>query len=175
MKILLAAFCLSQAPVAAPAPSPPPSPTFTLADNHLVLPQPIAFETASDKLKPDDATRAGLDHVAAYLAAKTYISTLRVEGHVGVAGKDALALSDARALAVAKALVARGVDCKRLLAVGFGADKPVADASTPEGKAQNTRIDVVNAALRGHAIGGLPADGGGHVAGDVCASAAPKP
>jgi hypothetical protein len=46
--------------------------------------------------------------------------------------------------------------------------KPVADASTPEGRAANVRIDAINAALRGRLIGGMPADGGGQLAGDPC-------
>ena len=60
-----------------------------------------------------------------------------------------------------------GVDCKRLIAVGFGSAKPVADNSTPEGKAQNRRVSFFNAALRGRLIGGMPADGGGQIAGDL--------
>jgi OOP family OmpA-OmpF porin len=105
--------------------------------------------------------------VRAYLEAKSYISSLRIEGH----GDDAAsqALTEKRALAVARWLVAKGVDCKRLVAVGFGNTKPVADNSTPEGKAQNRRIAFFNAGLRGRAIGGEPLDGGGKLAGDTCA------
>ena len=96
------------------------------------------------------------------LADKSAITLLRVEGHV--VGKDAQARSELRAMAVAKALVKAGVDCHRLLAVGFGASKPAF-----EDAAQNTRMVFANAQLRGHAIGGAPVDGGGKVAGDVCA------
>ena len=71
-------------------------------------------------------------------------------------------------MSVSRALVRRGVDCKRLIPVGFGSSKPVAFEATPEGKAQNQRIEMVNAQLRGIAIGGMPADGGGRVAGDPC-------
>jgi OOP family OmpA-OmpF porin len=69
---------------------------------------------------------------------------------------------------VARRLVADGSACKRLLPVGFGGTKPVASNATPDGKAQNRRTDFVNAELRGRAIGGLPVDGGGRVAGDPC-------
>ena len=60
------------------------------------------------------------------------------------------------------------IDCNRLIAVGFGSTKPVADNSTPVGKAENRRIEFVMAGLRGKAISGMPLDGGGKVAGDLC-------
>lgn len=136
---------------------------FTLDGSTLVLPAPVTFQAEA----VDTGAASALDHVRAYLAAKTYITTMRVEAHVsGVA--DAQAVSERRALAVSRWLVAHGVDCKRLLPVGFGDTKPVASADTPEGRAQNTRVVFVNAALRGTWIGGLPADGGGKVAGDPC-------
>jgi len=69
---------------------------------------------------------------------------------------------------VCAALVKMGVDCKRLSAVGFGGTKPIAANDTPDGKAANQRVCFINAALRGHAIGGTPLDGGGKVAGDTC-------
>jgi OOP family OmpA-OmpF porin len=65
-------------------------------------------------------------------------------------------------------LVTHGVDCKRLIAVGFGGSKPIAPNDSPEHKAENRRTVFVNAALRGHAIGGMPTDGGGDLAGDLC-------
>ena len=135
--------------------------------NSLNLPSPITFEAGSDKLTP--SSDAALSYVATYLANKSYVTLMRVEGHVaGDVGAGADELSQKRAMAAAKALVAKGVDCKRLMAVGFGASMPVADGSTPEGRAQNTRVSVHNVELRGKSIGGLPTDGGGRVAGDVC-------
>jgi len=60
------------------------------------------------------------------------------------------------------------VDCKKIIAVGCGATKPIADNSTPGGKAQNRRIAFINVAIKDRVIGSLPTDGGGVVAGDVC-------
>lgn len=145
--------------------APPPS-EFQLEGHRLVLPIPLTFETGSDKL--GSSSIRGVLHIANYLKQKEYISLLRIEGHVAKDTANAQLLSEQRALAVARALVAEGVDCKRLLPVGFGDNKPVADSSTPEGRAQNTRIEPINAQLRGKAIGGMPADGGGRVAGDPC-------
>lgn len=142
---------------------------FELDGNALKVPGAIVYKTAGAELLPE--SDAVLDHVVAYLKAKDYISTLRVEVHTDSTGDAGFnqALSEKRALAVARALVARGVDCARLLPVGFGHNKPVAPNDTPEGRAQNRRTAFINAALRGRAIGGMPLDGGGQVAGDPCA------
>lgn len=128
----------------------------------------VSFEPGSDKLKPE--SNAALQIIKQYLTDKSYITLLRVEGHMDN-NNDAdynQKLSEKRALTVCKKLIAMGVDCKRLIAVGFGDTKPVADNSTPAGKAENRRISFVNVALRGKVIGGLPIDGGGQVAGEVC-------
>ncbi|HYH96734.1 OmpA family protein [Hyalangium sp.] len=142
-------------------------PSFKLEGHELVLPSPITFKSGTDTLT-EESTPA-LEHVRAYLDAKSYISALRIEGHSDTPGEDSQTLSEKRALAVALWLVAKGVDCRRLVPVGFGNSKPVADSSTPEGKAQNRRMSFVNAALRDRPIGGMPLDAGGKLAGDACA------
>lgn len=135
---------------------------YRLDGHRLELPGPIVFVAGKAQLDP--ASDPALEHARGYLAAKESISLLRIEGHA-----DDQALSEQRAVAVGRWLVAHGVDCKRLLAVGFGANKPSADASTPEGKARNTRIELHNAALRGRPIGGASLEGGGQVASaDLC-------
>jgi OOP family OmpA-OmpF porin len=147
---------------------PAPPPAFKLEGHELQLPSPITFAPGSAELTAESTP--ALEHAQRYLEAKSYISTLRIEGHVAEAGDGAQALSEKRALAVARWLVAHGVDCARLVPVGFGATKPIADGATPEGKARNTRVVFVNAALRGRAIGGLPLEGGGSAAGSACES-----
>ncbi len=139
---------------------------YEIKDNELVVPYVIAYEKST--LKPESAE--AINYVKGYLADKSYISTLRIEVHTDSMGgtESNQLLSEKRALGVAKALVAKGVDCKRLLPVGFGETKPRADNTTPAGKAQNRRTTFVNAGLRGKAIGGAPLDGFGKVAGDPC-------
>jgi OOP family OmpA-OmpF porin len=153
--------------VSAPALADTPK-QFELDGNTLKVGSPVVFDTGKATLKAE--SKDAIAYVAAYLEAKSYISTLRVEVHSDATGAEKFnqKLTEARALAVAKAIVAMGADCKRLLPVGFGSTKPVADNKTPEGKAQNRRTVFANAALRGHAIGGMPVDGGGVVAGDPC-------
>lgn len=142
---------------------------FDVQNNRLVVPHPVTFATASDKLRPE--SDAAIDYVKRYLEAKSYVSLLRIEVHSDSSGSEAMnqKLSEQRALAVGKALVVKGVDCKRLLAVGFGSSKPVAPNDTPENQAKNRRVSFENAALKGRPIGGMPTDGGGKVAGDLCA------
>ena len=137
------------------------APEFHLYGGGLVLPGPIAFDSGSDKLLPE--SEGPLQHVKAYLEAKNYVSLVRIEGHA-----ENQALSEKRAMAVARWLVAAGIKCDRLIPVGFGSSKPVVPTDTPEGRAQNVRVAFVNAALRSRAIGGMPVDGGGKVAGDPC-------
>jgi OmpA-OmpF porin, OOP family len=142
---------------------------FEVQNNRLVVPHPVTFAVGSDKLHAE--SDAAVDYVKRYLEAKSYISLLRIEVHSDSTGNEAMnqKLSEQRALAVGKALIGRGVDCKRLLPVGFGSTKPVAANDTPENKAKNRRVTFENAALRGRPIGGMPVDGGGKVAGDLCA------
>lgn len=140
---------------------------FQITDDKLVLPGPIVFATGTAEL--DTAASAdALWYIHDYLAAKDYITLVRVEGHGDVSGEDALMQTGDRALTVGRWLVANGIDCKRLLAAAFGDTKPIADGSTAEGRAQNRRIEVVNAELRGRAIGGMPVDGGAPATGPVC-------
>jgi hypothetical protein len=70
---------------------------------------------------------------------------LEIDGHTDSDGDSAknLALSSARAAAVRKVLIDQGVDGSRLIAKGFGASKPLDSNSTPEGKANNRRVELV--------------------------------
>lgn len=158
--------CLAAAPLSADLR--PPQPQYELDGNRLKLPAPLAFAAGSAELSPQSAKV--INYISAYLQDKTYISLMRIEGHVhdDKAAAAAQRLSEQRALAVVRALVAKGIDCKRLLPVGFGGSKPVASGDSAEGRALNTRVEAVNAQLRGRAIGGMPSDGGGKVAGDPC-------
>ena len=141
---------------------------YSLSGNEVKLDKQVLFETGSAKLKPESNT--ALEIVKKYLENKSYISLLRVECHSENSGNEKRdqQLTEKRALAVCEALVKMGVDCKRLIAVGFGSHKSIESNETPEGKAANRRVSFINAALKGRLIGGFPADGGGMVAGDVC-------
>ncbi len=64
---------------------------------------------------------------------------------------------------------AKGVDCNRLVAVGFGETRlKITPETTPEDRLTNRRVDFIDAEINHEAIGGLPLDGGGRIAGNVC-------
>jgi outer membrane protein OmpA-like peptidoglycan-associated protein len=68
---------------------------------------------------------------------------MQVEGHTdssGAAGHNK-ELSQKRAESVRAFLVKEGVSGKRLVAKGFGPDKPIADNATDEGKEKNRRVE----------------------------------
>jgi OmpA-OmpF porin, OOP family len=68
---------------------------------------------------------------------------LEIGGHTDSSGNSNknLSLSQARSEAVKKMLVDQGIDASRLTAKGYGDTKPLASNDTPEGKAQNRRVE----------------------------------
>ncbi len=139
-----------------------------LENGKLVLEKAVTFKTGSAELT--DEGKEALMQVKEFSIQKDYITALRVEGHSDNSLTESAiqTLTEKRALTVCKWLVENGIDCKRLIAVGFGSTKPIAANDSAENKVQNRRIEFIPAALRGKAIGGMPLDGGGVVAGDPC-------
>jgi len=68
-----------------------------------------------------------------------------VEGHTDNVGNPASnkTLSEARAKSVVSAIVSQGIVAERLIPVGHGQDKPIADNNTEEGRAKNRRVELV--------------------------------
>ena len=73
---------------------------------------------------------------------------ITIEGHTDNVGSAAYnkKLSQQRAEAVKKYMVIKGgIDAKRLNAVGFGLEKPIATNGTKEGRAKNRRVEAATA------------------------------
>ena len=102
----------------------------------------VRFDLNKSTVKPESGPL--LEQVLALLKQNPALR-LSVEGHTdNVGGADAnRRLSDDRARAVVAWLVGKGVAAGRLGAKGFGADKPVADNRTEEGRAKNRRVELV--------------------------------
>lgn len=154
------------APTPAPAASTPatdPNAKVVVKKDKLELPGQIVFENASAVLKPE--SDAAISQLKQYLDDQPRVTKLRIEGHTDNSGSPEAneTLSGQRALAVKAALVAKGIKAERLLAVGFGQNKPIADNTTEEGRAKNRRTEFHVAELGGKKYLGLDPTGGGKV------------
>jgi chemotaxis protein MotB len=104
------------------------------------------FDSGSPTLKP--SAMPALDRIASILAVRTY--RLRLEGHtdnVPIHTSQMASnweLSTARATELVRLLIQHyGFAPERLSAAGYAEYHPIADNSTPQGRAQNRRVDIV--------------------------------
>jgi OOP family OmpA-OmpF porin len=109
-------------------------------DGHIAL--YINFDTGKSSIKPE--SKVIIEQIVQMLKANPEVK-ISVEGHTDNVGnpKSNKKLSDDRAKAVVTAIVAQGIDAKRLSSVGHGQDKPIADNKTEEGRAKNRRVELV--------------------------------
>lgn len=86
-----------------------------------------------------------LDEAVDLLRETDSVLEVRVEGHTDSIGSEAynMQLSQERAEAVIDYLESNGVDSTRLIPVGMGEGSPVANNSTPAGRAENRRVEFV--------------------------------
>ena len=132
-------------PAAAPAPQPPPrEEVVVVTRDRIQIKAPTRFEAVRFESGGAQISResyAALATVAKVIFLHPEIRRLRVEGHTD-AREGGRELAGRRAEAVRKHLVeVNGVEADRLEAVGYGADVPVAGNETPEGRAQNRRVE----------------------------------
>jgi len=115
----------------------------TRADDGIIvtIKDQILFDVDRADIRP--ASEAEIDRIANVL--KRYPKTMiTVAGHTDDAGHadHNKALSERRANAVKSALIGRGVAVDRMTAMGFGPNRPVASNETPEGRAENRRVEL---------------------------------
>ncbi len=101
----------------------------------------VHFANGKAELTPE--SHSILENVAASLIEHSEVRVI-VEGHTSSTGGRQLnlRLSQARAQAVRDFLVLRGVAEDRLVARGFGPDRPIASNTTLEGQAKNRRVEL---------------------------------
>lgn len=102
----------------------------------------VAFAPGQSRLRAEASD--SLAKVAEFVG-QDPAKRIRIEGHTdSTGGANAnQVLSQKRAEAVRDALVALGVDASRMIAVGVGAERPVASNATADGRAKNRRVDVI--------------------------------
>lgn len=103
----------------------------------------VLFTTGSSTLLP--IAKDSLGRVARALGDISSDRPIVVKGHTDSQGENAAnqRLSEDRAKSVMNFLVSAGVAASRLSAVGLGEGDPVAPNDTPEGRANNRRVELV--------------------------------
>jgi len=112
--------------------------------DNLVLRMPSDVTFATNQSTIDPRFHATLDDVANVL--RRYDQSLvDIVGHTDSSGGDAInqPLSERRAVSVADALIRAGVQRERLYVAGNSSRNPVASNATPEGRAQNRRVEIL--------------------------------
>lgn len=112
----------------------------------LNMPSNVTFATDQDQVIPPFYPT--LDSVAIVLN-KFNRTLIDVNGHTDSTGSLAhnQGLSERRAASVANYLGSRSVDQRRISTLGFGPSQPIASNATPEGRAQNRRVEVLIAPI----------------------------
>jgi len=107
----------------------------------VVMASDVMFSSGSAALQPgaQDKLRRFAEVLNRYPR-----TTVQIIGHTDSRGTEESndELSRRRARAVADELVADGVSSSRITTLGRGATKPIATNDTPEGRAQNRRVEV---------------------------------
>ena len=121
------------------SPLPPPEPKVEKID----IPEKIQFDTGKATLKK--VSFKVLDHVAKVMTDRPGVKKVQIEGHtdsVGDAERNRV-LSQARAQSVMEYLVKKGIAATRLVAKGYGPDKPIGPNETEVGREANRRVEFI--------------------------------
>ena len=126
--------------VTAKAPPPKP-PRVVLTASSIKISEKVQFKLGSAELLPDSFGL--LDEVAGVMRDNSQIERVQIEGHTDSTGSAKInkKLSKERAESVRAYLMKKGIEDKRMVAVGFGPDKPIADNTTPDGQEANRRVE----------------------------------
>ncbi|KAK1548386.1 hypothetical protein Q3G72_001794 [Acer saccharum] len=114
-----------------------------ITDDKIEIKETIYFKAGNAVI--ESRSHEVLDQVASVMRNFARVTKLRIEGHTDNTGdrKKNLRLSQDRAGAVRKYLVDHGVATKRLEAMGYGPDKPLASNKTAAGREKNRRVEFV--------------------------------
>ncbi|APR74831.1 outer membrane protein OmpA [Minicystis rosea] len=118
-------------------------PLVVVREQEIVITQQVQFEVDRANIKKESDEL--LETVAKVMKDHPELARIEVQGHSDNSGaaRHNKTLSQQRADSVKKALVKRGVEDRRLVAKGYGEEKPIADNATEAGKAKNRRVQFV--------------------------------
>lgn len=116
--------------------------TYTPPTDRTFILKGVYFDTNKTTLKP--ASKPALTNLYEYLKMKPSV-VIELSGHTDSVGSDEdnQKLSEGRAQAVREWLVKKGIDGKRMTAVGFGESRPIDDNDTAAGRENNRRTEVL--------------------------------
>jgi len=115
-------------------------------ENEIALLGEVTFRVlVSDPAPIDPRSEALLGDVHDVLAEHPELTRIEVQAHTDDTGKADynLKLSTARAESVRRWLVEHGVPPGRLVARGYGGERPIADNKTAAGRKQNRRVQFM--------------------------------
>jgi len=131
--------CGAEPPKAEAPPPPPPAPVYETVH----LSAKALFDFDKSVIKPEG--REAIDAVDDKIMAKgATVVDIKVVGHTDSIGTEEYnqGLSERRAQAVTDYMVSKGINPDLIHTSGMGESDPVASNDTPEGRAQNRRVDV---------------------------------
>lgn len=134
--------CPAEAGVAADDPKRNGCPrSVRVVGTQIVILDKIRFQVGRAHLLPEGEEI--IQQVARVMREHPEIVRVSVDGHADAVGQEKknIRLSHRRALAVMRALIGLGVDERRLEARGYGPRQPLVSNDTPEGRAQNRRVE----------------------------------
>lgn len=103
----------------------------------------VKFPVDRHALSPEAEAR--LNELAERLKSENRNVYLEIQGHTDSTGPEAYndQLGEARAEAVRKHLAKAGVALNRMGTISYGEEAPVASNDTPDGRAQNRRVEII--------------------------------
>jgi outer membrane protein OmpA-like peptidoglycan-associated protein len=114
-----------------------------IAGNEVKIKRQIHFETDSAKISVDSTGL--LEEIADTLIRNPCLKQLDIQGHTDNSGSTEhnKVLSDQRANAVREWLLAHSIEPGRLVAQGYGQERPISPNVTPAGKERNRRVQFM--------------------------------
>jgi outer membrane protein OmpA-like peptidoglycan-associated protein len=145
-----------------------------IAGNEIKIKRQIHFETDSAKISLD--SNGLLEEIADTMIRNPCLKQVEIQGHTDNTGakEHNKVLSDQRANAVREWLLAHSIEPGRLVAQGYGQERPISPNVTPAGKERNRRVQfMIKDQDKG--CGGNKGGGGGGAPAPAAPAAPPKP